>query len=239
MPGIFITRGMMGSVPDFQIRIGEDGSLEADATFHVRFDVCPTWIQIAMRHLNDAVTAKVNRYEVWSGTDENAKAQCLEAEFEASMQAIMAAAIAWDAFYAILRGYVPIPDDMAICWQKNRTARYKQVLEIVRRGFSLKRSQTAALKTALKQIYSYRDLAVHPAGNIEAPLLHPELDVGTEWRFVYFRTTNAKELVLSTVEIIWALAHNGKPNYPEIGNYLEILSMRLREIFPSGCPERT
>ena len=100
MAGIYITRGMSVSIPSFSIRIRGDGEIEGDPiTLHVRFDVCPTWIQIAKRHLEAALAAKVNRAIAWQGTDENAKAQALEVEFEASMQAIMAAAIAWDAAY--------------------------------------------------------------------------------------------------------------------------------------------
>lgn len=114
MPGIFISRGMQITIPSFSIRIRDDGELESDPlTLHVRFDVCPTWIQVANRHLADAKLAKAQRDQVWHGLDENAKVRALEAEFEASMQAIMAAAISWDALYAILREHVTIPPAMA------------------------------------------------------------------------------------------------------------------------------
>lgn len=237
MPGIYITRGMTVSIPSFSIRIRDDGEIEGDPLIlHVRFDVCPTWIQIAKRHLDNALVVLSNRQLVWTETDEGAKAQALEAEFEASMQAIMAAAIAWDAAYAVLREHVTLPPAMAEKWRKGRTARYTQVSEIVRRAFSLKPKGALALRTNLKEIYRYRDLAVHPSGRIEAPMLHPELDLGMEWRFVYFRAKNAEIAVLAAAAMLWDLAHNGKAKDPKVTEYQKTLAARLQEIFPSGGP---
>lgn len=237
MPGIYITRGMTVSIPNFSIRIGGDGGLECDPlTLHVRFDVCPTWIQIAKRHLEAALTARTNRELVWPGTDENAKTQALEAEFESSMQAIMAAAIAWDAAYALFREHVTIPPAMAEKWRNGRTARYIQVAETVRRAFSLKGKGATDLRENLKEIYRYRDLAVHPSGKIEAPLLHPELNLGMEWRFVYFRATNAELAVLTAADMLWDLAHNGKAKDPKVTEHQKTLAIRLQEVFPDGQP---
>lgn len=237
MPGIYITRGMTVQIPSFSLRFRENGELESDpVTLHVRFDVCPTWIQIAKRHLEAALIAMTKRVQVWKGTDENLKAQALEAEFESSMQAIMAAAIAWDAAYAVLREHVTIPPAMTKKWREGRTARYTQVSETVRRAFSLKAKGAAALRANLKEIYRYRDLAVHPSGKIEAPLLHPELDLGMEWRFVYFRAKNAELAVLAAAAVLWDLAYNGKAKDAKISDYQKTLAVRLQEIFPNGQP---
>lgn len=225
------------SVPNFSIRIRDDGEIEGDPiTLHVRFDVCPTWIQIAKRHLDSALMAKASREIAWLGVDEVVKTQTLEAEFEASMQAIMAAAIAWDALYAVLREHVTIPPAMAEKWRKGRTARYTQVAETVRRAFSLKPNGASALRSNLKEIYRYRDLAVHPSGKIEAPLLHPELDLGMEWRFVYFRASNAELAVMAGTAMLWDLAHNGRSKDSKISEYQKNLATRLDEIFPDGQP---
>jgi hypothetical protein len=40
-----------------------------------------------------------------------------------------------------------------------------------------------------------RDRAVHPAGRFSASLLHPELQVNVEWRFLQFRYQNAAAIV--------------------------------------------
>jgi hypothetical protein len=237
MAGIFISKGMTVTIPQFSIRIREDGEMEADPiTLHVRFDVCPTWIQLAQRHLDAALVAKSQLQTVWSGTDEALKASALETEFEASMQAIMAAAIAWDAAYAVLREHVVLPPSVVDRWRHGRTARYTQVAEIVRRAFALKPKGAALLRNNLKELYRYRDLAVHPSGKIEAPLLHPELNVGMEWRFVYFRATNAEIAVSAAAAMLWDLANNGKAKDPKIIEYQKVLAMRLNEVFPKGPP---
>lgn len=237
MSGVFITRGMTMSIPSFSIRLRDDGELDSDPlVLHVRFDVCPTWIQIAKHHLDTALAARAIREQVWSGTDEDAKARALEAEFEASMQAIMATAISLDAAYAVLQQHVAIPPAMIEKWRKGRTARYTQVSEVVRRAFSLKPKGAAALRGNLKEIYRYRDMAVHPSGKIEAALLHPEIDVGVEWRFVYFRAKNAELVVLTAAAMLWDLAYNGKANDPEVTEYQKTLANRLVEVFPSGRP---
>ena len=237
MTGIFITKGMTISIPHLSIRIRDDGEFDGNPiTIHVRFDVCPTWIQLAKRHLEAAIEARTNRQSAWAGTDEEAKAQALEVEFESSMQAIMAAAIAWDAVYSILRQLVNIPPSLVEQWRAGRTARYSQVAEVVRRAFSLNSKNTAKLRANLKEIYRFRDLAVHPSGKIEAPLLHPELNIGMEWRFIYFRATNAELAVSAAAAMLWELAHNGKPKDPKIIEYQKTLCARLEEIFPAGPP---
>lgn len=238
MPGIFISRGMSISIPSFSIRIRENGQLHGDPiTLHVRFDVCPTWIQVAKRHLDAALLARDHRNKVWRGEDEDAKAKALEAEFESSMQAIMAAAIAWDAVYAILREHVIIPPAMSEKWRSGRTARYTQVAEVIRRAFSLKSEGSALLRNNLKGLYSYRDMAVHPSGKIAAPLLHPELDVGVEWRFVYFRARNAEMAVFGAAAMLWELATNGRSKDAKVTEYQTSLRKRLEEIFPDGAPQ--
>lgn len=225
------------AIPSFSIRLNGNGELEADPlTLHVRFDVCPTWIQIAKRHLDAALVARTERQLAWAGSDESAKSRTLEVEFEASMQAIMAAAIAWDAVYAVLRQHVDIPTLLAEKWRNGRTSRYTQVAEVVRRAFGLKPQGATTLRTNLKELYRFRDLAVHPSGKIEAALLHPELDVGVEWRFVYFRAINAELAVRGAVAMLWDLAHNGKSKNPQIADYQNNLSDRLQEIFPDGAP---
>ncbi|RFP78092.1 hypothetical protein DY262_12275 [Hydrogenophaga borbori] len=174
---------------------------------------------------------------MWAGSDGAAKAQALEAEFEASMLAIMSAAIAWDALYAILREHVAIPAVMAEAWRRGRTARYTQVAETVRRAFVLKPKGAAVLRSNLRKMYAARDMAVHPSGKISAPILHPELDVGLEWRFVYFRAQNAATVVLGAAGMLFDLAKNGRAKNTKVAEYQKALLVRLQEIFPDGVPQ--
>ena len=238
MAGIFISRGMAITVPvgGLTISIGADGKSAANMTLHVRFDVCPTWTEIALRHLDDAREKRGSRQTAWAGTNEEQKAASLEREFEASMQAIMAAAIAVDAFYSLIQTHVDLPPSLTEQWRTKRTPRYSQVTEVLRRAFLLKPKGVAVLRGNLKELYRLRDLAVHPSGKIEAPILHPELGVGVEWRFAYFRAHNAELAVNVATWILWDLAHGGKPKDPKIVEYMNGMRQRLVQLFPSGHP---
>ncbi|WP_157469781.1 hypothetical protein [Desulfobulbus elongatus] len=238
MSGVFISRGMTVTIPEggLTISLGSDGNLASSLTIHVRFDVCPTWCKLAIHHLADAEACRLDRVAAWDKTNEDQKGVSLEREFEASMQAIMAAAIALDAFYSMIQGHVQLPPTLIQKWRTKRTSRYSQVTEVLRRGFHLKPNGTANLRQNLKEIYRLRDMAVHPSGKIKAPLLHPEIQVGVEWRFAYFRAQNAEKVVNATTGMLWDLAHNGKPTDSKIMEYMNTLRPRLVELYPDGHP---
>jgi hypothetical protein len=152
------------------------------------------------------------------------------------MQAVMAAAIALDAFYAILQPHVALPPTLVERWRTGRTARFSQVTEVIRRAFRLKPKGTAELRENLREIYRVRDLAVHPSGKIQAPIYHPELNVGVEWRFAYFRVSNAELIVNAATWILWDLCHGGKPADAKVLEYIGNLKQRFITLFPSGRP---
>ncbi len=64
-------------------------------------------------------------------------------------------------------------------------------------------------------------MAIHPSGNVAAPVLHPELQVGVEWRFALFRADNAKAIVQTVQSIVHELLAKGKPSTPEIQRYVD------------------
>jgi hypothetical protein len=238
MSGVFISRGMTVAVPPgaLTLTVGDDGKVTGNLVLHVRFDVCPTWIELALRHLDDAKAKQASREAAWSGTNEDQKAAALEREFEASMQAIMAAATAIDAFYAVIKTHVSIPRDVLSKWRTKRTARYSQITEVLRRGFGLKPKGVAALRQNLKEIYRLRDLAVHPSGKIQAAIPHPELGVGVEWRFAYFRAHNADLVVNAATWILWDLVNGGKPKEKEVRGYMDALRPKLAALVPNVHP---
>jgi hypothetical protein len=150
------------------------------------------------------------------------------------MQAIMAAAIALDAFYSRIQTYIQLSPLLVQQWRDKRTARYSQITEVLRLGFNLKPKGTATLRQNLKEIYRFRDLAVHPSGKTQAPVLHPEMEVGVEWRFAHFRAQNAELIVNSATGMLWDLANNGKPMTNDIRKYMEALRQRLALLFPAN-----
>ena len=63
MAGVFITKGMTVAVPagGLSFSIDDQGKISANCNLHVHFDVCPTWIELATRHLVDAQERKFDR----------------------------------------------------------------------------------------------------------------------------------------------------------------------------------
>jgi hypothetical protein len=240
MAGVFITRGMQLSIPagGLKIPLGPDGPAPS-LVLHVHFDVCPTWCELAIAHLKTAKACQTDRNTAWQPAEETPaiveeKARTLEREFESSMQAIMASAIALDALYAALQPNVALEEALVKKWRDSRTARYSQVTEVVRRAFRLKPNGVKTLRENLKQIYRLRDLAVHPSGKLQEAILHPELNVGVEWRFAYFRAANAESVVNATTAMLWDLANQGEPANEKIANYVKGLKARMNLLFPEG-----
>lgn len=202
--GVFITRGASVAVPAGGLRInfGADGSLDASLTLHVGLHLFLVWGEIALAHLIQAKSIHVEVLSAWQGTDDEALGTALISEFKASMQAVMSAAISIDAFYAEIRNHIQLPDSLVETWRNGRTARHKQVGEVMRRAFNIKPRQAVGVRNAIKEIYRFRDWAVHPPAGARAPVRHPELHLNTEWRFVAFSYSNARELVRAAISMI-------------------------------------
>lgn len=197
MAGVYITKGMRVGIKDddLKITVDENGKFSIKLTPSVHFDVLPTWIKLAQDHLTNCTSWYNKRQESWKGGDEDLKRLTLENEFEASMQVVIAMAIAFDSFYGTVKGMVSLPKGLIEKWKTNRTARYIQISETLRRAFYLNKEETKRLKLTLKQIFHFRDMAIHPKGEIEHPIIHPDLGVGVEWRFVCFSFNNARLIV--------------------------------------------
>lgn len=221
MAGVFIKKGMSISIPPggLSVTMNDDGSFTSSLKLHVHFDVCPTWLTIALSHLDDAKARKEERLTAWSADDDDMKSDALEREFMASMQAITAAAVSIDAFYAVLKSKLEPEKNNQERSEKRRTARYAQVGEVIRRSFSLKPKVVAKLTENLKQIFEWRDRAVHPIGSAAEATYHPELQVGVEWRFAVYRYNNAHAVVERTLQMLNELMKNGKPANNSVLDY--------------------
>jgi hypothetical protein len=221
MTGVFISKGMKVGIPvgGLQISMDPSGGLKSNLQLQLHFDVVPSWSALALQHLADAHNDKLAREQAWRANVEADKGPTLEREFLSSMQAIMSSAIALDAFYAVLQGRMKIDQTLRDRWRTNRTARYAQITEIIRMAFQLKPKGTAALRGNLKEIYKLRDLAVHPSAALKAPVLHPELNVGVEWRFYYFRFDQALPVVRCAIETVHELVTRGTPSNDAIKDY--------------------
>jgi hypothetical protein len=224
MPGIFISRFITLSLSDLTISFGPDGSSGTSKAL-VSYDVCPIWLEIAIEHLKAASGANSEMVSAWANpaTANDAKGETLERVFRHSMQAITAAAIAIDGFYAAVQKKIKIDPALIDKWKANKTARYSQVAETVRIAYQLKSKGSKAFRDSIKQIYKFRDQAVHPSAAMEEAVLHPDIDVGVERRFAVFRYDNAFQIVRITVTMIDELARNGNVKNDAMKRYSDSL----------------
>jgi hypothetical protein len=220
---------MATEMPAVGVAISLDESVReaADSTAHVRFDVCPTWLELAIRHLSDAQVAQVARVTAWRGADENSKAGALEWEFEASIQSIMASSIALDAFCTAVQTKVQQPQSTISQLREKRISHHAELSEILRIAFALTTKEVTNLRLNLGEIFRFRDLAIDSSSKSGAPILHPELGAGGEWRFAYFRCENARLIVRATLQLIWELVASDKPKDAHVQNYVDVLRSRL------------
>ena len=197
MTRIFISRGITPIIKsgDLKITLNENGTDDMNVTLSLKFDVCPIWLKISVDHLIQAKEWNTKCVEVFKGNDNVLKSESIENEFEHSMQAIIAMAIAYDAFYASLKDKEIIFKNITDIWKKNRTARHKQVSETIRKGFKIKPNGAKILSQSVKEIYRFRDMAIHPLSNIEQAVMREDLGIGVEWRFACFTYLNSKLIV--------------------------------------------
>ncbi len=81
----------------------------------------------------------------------------------------------------------------------------------------------SSLRQALAEIFRFRDLAIDPSTKMDARILHPELGVGVEWRYAYFRYQNALLIVKATVRLIAELVASGRPKDADLKTYIDAL----------------
>jgi len=202
------------------------------------FDACSKWLELAVRYASDARVAQHARVVAWEGMNEAAKTDALEWEFEVSMQAIVACGTAVDALSEMLQTRIELPRLLIDKWRENRTPHYIRVGEVFGRALSLAPKAATAVQQNLNEILRFRDLAVGAIAKPNAVILHPELQKGTEWRFVYFRSENASAIVTATLRLVSELTASGKPRDPEVQKYIDQVHSRI-EAMPRGVALRT
>ncbi len=200
------------------------------SNIRARFDACPTWLELASRHLADARTAQFARIAAWNGDDEAAKPGAFEWEFEAALQAIVACGSAVDAFCAEVRSKIQLPQSLCDEWRDHGTPRYIEISEVLRRAFSLNSKDASGVRQWVGEILRFRDLAINPSQKSDALVFHPELGAGVEWRFAYFRYENALSIVQATLSLIWKFAASGTTNEADVQEYVDTLRSRLEPL---------
>lgn len=212
------------------IAIAADAESANSPAAVAHFDACPTWLDLAVRHLSDAKVARDARIAAWRNPDEHSRTGALQWEFEASLQAMMASANAVDAFYAAVQGKVPLPQSLIEEWRDSRAPRHVRVSDVLSMAFSLEQKYANGVRRALAEIFRFRDLAIDPSTRTDAPILHPELGEGVEWRFAYFRHGNALLIVKASLRLITELVASEYHKAAELRPYADALRASLEPL---------
>lgn len=211
--GIHISRGMRLRLSGISISIGSDGNIQMPPPeISISIDLFAYWLEIAMSHLIEAEAIHKDLLTVWGKGDDQVGGQYLEREFSAGLQCITASAIAVDAFYAMARDHVTVPESVMEAWRSNRTSRPKQIAEVLKRGFLIGPKSFRDIRKHLIELFKWRDWSVHPPAGFNKPIPYAELRVSTEWRFAAFRFENAKVAFALSLSLIAQLLLRPKPD---------------------------
>lgn len=229
--GVFVTKDMLITIPPFTIWINDDGSIaNAPVTLHTELDLCTCWLSIALFHLAESEKAHALLMEGKRTEDAEKIAVALREDFMAGMQTIMASVLSIDAYYASIKQHVVVPEKTRLAWRDNRTARYRQITEVFCMAFKISGEPAKNLRENLKQLFLYRDKAVHPVAGTNPPALHTELNKITDWRYSTFRNYNAKDVVKTVLSIVDQASNKGNAKNIELNNYCKIVIARIEPI---------
>jgi len=217
--GLLMTRGMKFVIPSGGLKVSFDKGVEL-VDYKVEIELFHIWLEIAFNHLISSEKAR-KKVLILNQTNDNKMGLHIESEFSSGMQSIMASAIAIDAIYASIKKLVTIPSNQLEAWKKNKTARYIQVTETLRIAFKLNNDNTRKVRKVLKEIYKFRDWAVHPPNDQRKPILDNELNKLVEWRFVAFNYANAKECLRLMLRLIYQLLNKSNLSNKKIMKYCE------------------
>jgi hypothetical protein len=199
---VFISEGMRLRIPAGGLQIGFDerAKLTSSVTFEVLLDVWPYWLDVGMDHTREATLTRIQLREA-DASDDKAKATLLSEECQSGMVAICAAAFALDAFYGALISRRDL-SRLAAVWRAARTPRHARIFETLRQSFSMSNSEAKAIRGAIGELFKFRDWAVHPPSEFKAPIAHPVIRSGVEWRFVAFSAPNAEKSIVNATKVI-------------------------------------
>jgi hypothetical protein len=203
-------------IPPGGLVIPLDGSEIPPVKVEVVLDTWPYWLTIATGHADEAVAAHAQLLTAHTESNDPEKGRALEAEFAHAMQAISAAAFSLEAFYAAVNERIPADEELSKSWAKNRTARATRICETLIRAFKVTHDGRVVLRDNVKEILKWRDYAVHSPAGFREPIMHPDLGVGVEWRFIGFTASGSITAAQATLSIIKQCLHAPRSEHDEL-----------------------
>jgi len=229
--GVFVSEGMRFTLSNLGFQIQGDEVIPNPVTVILSVDQSPIWLEIALTHFAECKKARDLILAGNIDDKSNSSLKHMADEYRAGMQAISAAAIATDAFYANLKDYVEIPSATQAAWKKKGTARNKQVFETIKLACGKAKLDHKILAQMLSDLYKFRDWAVHPSAEAKEAHYHPIFKVSTHWRCVAFRYENALAAVHSALIIVHQICKIATSSKNEkLTSYLEELKEKTEPL---------
>ena len=201
--GIHVGRWHSFRIPAGALRftLGTSGQHTDPVVPELLLELWPHWFEIAIGHMQLARDAHVRLIDANTSGDGKTRGDALDDELQSSMQTICAVAFAIDGLYGALADHVPVEPALKATWRAHRTSRASIVLEVIRRASVLKNSQVISMKRVLKSLFTFRGWAVHPPADFREAILHPDIAVGVDQRYVQFRSANADMAMSGGLEV--------------------------------------
>lgn len=232
-PQLFLTKGMTIDISSFEISIDETGKMSSKGpTIHTGLDMCPYWLEIAYDNLIETEKTHKKLEAALNEKNDSLIGELLQKEFVIGMQVVMAGCIAIDSYYASIKKFANIPEELLNKWRTKRTARYTQISETLKRVFFIPQDTFQQIRELLKQSFKLRDMAVHPKHGTDVPALYPEINKITDWRYSAFRFANAKGVAGHSLSLILQTAQQKKDNKnQELIAYCDNLVKKIDPIY--------
>lgn len=202
MRGINVTDGGDLRLSNIRIEVGPDGAQSAPSpTVHLRTDMWPYWLAESIEGAKESASHAEGIPPALEAGDDESIRQLMIRDLRASMRAISAAAFAVDAFYASVKARSPRhPSEAA--WREKRTARHAQVHETLRYHLKIDNTSAREVQHRIKQLFQFRDWAVHPGSSFKEPIFRADVDALVDWHYSAFRSENAVASTAMTVDMI-------------------------------------
>lgn len=162
----------------------------------------------------EAAAARANVLCAHDSGDDDAKARTLESEFEAGVVSVSASVFVLDALYGAVKERMSGTALLSV--GARGQSRHKRVSETLLAAAKLNNAKAKEIARFTKQLFTFRDWAVHPPADSRVPVLHSELDVGVEWRFIAFSAGSAAAAYKSACQLVSVVLTNIRPTYSEL-----------------------
>jgi hypothetical protein len=202
-------------IRDLNMTIDVRSGEPVDSSFvnEVRWDVFPHWLDISARAAADAEAARLRAVAADLADNETFNRE-VEDEFRTSLVAMTAAAAAVEAFHASVTEHAP---ETKVAAKK----RYAEILETLKRAFSLSTERRNGLREPLRDLFRLRNQAVHPPAKWAQPIRHPAFNLGMELRLVLFRAEHAVGAQRFAWNVIWVCLQNPNKKFKSLAAWCE------------------